>query len=79
MKQRNSYIKDTGGFPEKLRAIGEISKGAILVTADVVGLYPSIPHDGGFKVLQNQYGKFLEKTVPTEDIKMAEFVLIKFA
>ena len=29
MKQGNSYIKDTGGFLEKLRAIGEIPKGAI--------------------------------------------------
>ena len=29
MKQWNSYIKDTGDFLEKLRAIGEISRGAI--------------------------------------------------
>ena len=76
MKQGNSYIKDTGDFLEKLRATGEIPKGAILVTADLVGLYPSIPHDEGLKVLQSQYDKFIDKTVPTEDIiKMAEFVL----
>ena len=37
MKQGNLYIKDTDDFLEKLRAIGEIPKGAILVTADVVG------------------------------------------
>ena len=75
MKQGNSYIKDTGDFLEKLRALGEIPKGAILVTADIAGLYPSIPHDEGLKVLQNQYHKFIDKTVPTEDIiKMAEFV-----
>ena len=54
MKQGNSYIKDTNDFLEKLRAIGEIPKGAILVTADVVGFYPSIPHDEGLKVLWNQ-------------------------
>ena len=76
MKQGNSYIKDTGDFQEKLRAIGEIPKGAILVTADVVGLHPIIPHDESFKVLRNQYDKFIDKTVPTEGIiKMAEFVL----
>ena len=76
MKQGNSYIKDTGDFLEKLRAIEEIPKGAILVTADVVGLYPSIPHDEGLEVLRNKYDKFIDKTVPTEDIiKMAEFVL----
>ena len=75
MKQGNSYIKDAGDFLEKLRAIGEIPKGAILVTADVVGLYPSIPHDEGLKVLRNQYDQFIDKTAPTEDIiKMAEFV-----
>ena len=48
MKQGESFIKDTGDFLEKLKRAGEIPKGAILVTADAVGLYPSIPHDGGF-------------------------------
>ena len=67
-KQGNLYIKDTGDFLEKLIAKGEIPKGAILVTADVVGLYPSILHDEGFKVLRSQYDKFIDKTGPTEDI-----------
>ena len=41
-----------------------------------MGLYPSIPRDEGLQVLQNQYDKFIDKTVPTEEkIKMAEFVL----
>ena len=53
MKQGESYIKDTGDFLEKLKRVGEIPKGAILVTADVVGLYPSIPHDGGLKFFEN--------------------------
>ena len=51
MKQGESYIKDTGDFLEKLKRVGEIPKGAILVRADVVGLYPSIPHDRGLEVL----------------------------
>ena len=68
MKQGNSYIKDTGNFPEKLRAIGRIPKGALPVTAGVVGSYPSIPHDEVLQVLQNQCDKFIDKTVPTEDI-----------
>ena len=43
---------------------------------EVVGLYLSIPHDEGLKVLRKQYDKFIDKTVPTEDIiKMPEFVL----
>ena len=36
---------DTGDFLEKLRAIGEIPKRAVLVKADIMGLYTSIPHD----------------------------------
>ena len=76
MKQGNSYVKDTGDFLEKLRAIGEIPKGAILVTADVVRLYASIPHNEGLKVLRNQYDKSIDKIVTTEDIiKMTEFFL----
>ena len=67
IKQKNSYIKDKDVFLEKLRAIGEISKWAILVTADVVELYPGISYDEGLKVLRNKYDKFIDKTVTTED------------
>ena len=76
MKQGESYVKDTGDFLKKLKRVEEIPKGAILVTADVVGLYPSISYDGGLEVLKKQYDKFKHKNVPTEDIiKMADFVL----
>ena len=47
MKQGESYIRDTGDFLAKLKAAGEVPKGTILVTADVAGLYPSIPHSEG--------------------------------
>ena len=42
-----SYIKSTGDFLKKIKRLGEIAEGAILVTADVIGPYPSIPHDLG--------------------------------
>ena len=75
MKERKSYIKDTADLLNTLKDLGEIPKGAILVTADVVGLYPTIPHTEVLKVLHKQYDKFLHKKVPTEDIiKMADFV-----
>ena len=51
MKQGESYVNDTGDFLEKLKRVEKIPKGAILVTADVVGLYLSIPHDEGLEVL----------------------------
>ena len=53
MKQGESYIRDTGDFLAKLKAAGEVPKGAILVAADVVGLYPSIPHSEGLNILKN--------------------------
>ena len=55
MKQWESYIKDTGDVLEKSKEVEEIPKGTFLVTADVVVLYPSIPHDEDLKVLRNQY------------------------
>ena len=47
MKGGRSYVKDTNHFLEKLKELGKVPPNAILVTADVVGLYPSIPHDAG--------------------------------
>ena len=37
-----SYIKDIGDFLKKIKHLGKISESAILVTADIVGLYPYI-------------------------------------
>ena len=69
MKEGKLYIKDTADFRDKIKDLGEIPEGAILVTADVVGLYPSIPHTESLEVLRKQYDKLLQKKVPTEDIK----------
>ena len=53
-----------------------IPENAILVTADVVGLYPGIPHEVGLRALREALDKTDEKTMPTEELlKMAEFVL----
>ena len=58
LKVEESYIKNTGDFLEKFQNLGNIPSNAILVTADVVGLYPSIPHEAG---LQDSYEKLEEK------------------
>ena len=76
MKSGTSYIKDTNDFLTKLKNLKKVPDNAILVTADVVGLYPSIPHNEGLEVLKKQLDNFYEKSIPTEDlVKMAEFVL----
>ena len=47
MQNSWSYIRDSGDFIDKIKRIKNIPKDAILVTADVVGLYPCIPHVTG--------------------------------
>ena len=76
VQKGKSYIKDSGDFINKIRTIGNIPEGAILVTADVVGLYPSIPHEAGLNALKEALDNRENKTISTEDlIKRASFVL----
>ena len=71
-----SNIKDSGDFIKKINNLDLIPKNAILVTADVVGLYPSIPPEVGLRTLTEALDKRDKKTIPTEELlKMAEFVL----
>ena len=52
MQKSWSYIKDSGDFIRKIKNLKDIPEGAILVTADVVSLYPSIPHQAGLEALK---------------------------
>ena len=46
-----------------------------MVTADVVGLYPSIPHEAGLKALEIAFNNHTNNKVLTEHlVKMAKFV-----
>ena len=48
-----SYIKDSNNFLHKIRnLIRDIPNDASVVTADVVGLYPSISHEAGLQALE---------------------------
>ena len=47
-----SYVKDTNDFLCKLRELKKVPENAILCTIDVVGLYPSIPHEEDLAVLK---------------------------
>ena len=46
-----SYTKDSGDLIKKINSLDSIPKNAILVTADVVGLYLSILHGVGLRAL----------------------------
>ena len=51
MQKGWSYIKDSEYFIYKIHNLDSIPENAILVTADMVGLYPSTPHDQGLTAL----------------------------
>ena len=75
MQKGKSYITNSGHFLEKNKNIITLPENTIPVTADVVSLYPSIPHEAGLSALKEALEhRFLK--IPTENlIKMAEFVL----
>ena len=76
MQRSWCYIQDSGDFIEKIKRISNIRDDAILVTADVVGLYPSIPHELCLKTLEEALEKRDSLQISTSDlIKMAKFVL----
>ena len=76
MKQSRSNIIDSSDFIKKFKKIKEVLKDAIMVTADVVGLYPNIPHDVGLEALRRTLDDRVNKKIGTKDlIKRAEFVL----
>ena len=76
MQKGKWYIRDSGHFLEKIKNIKLPENAILLVTADVVGLYPSIPHQAGLSALKEALENRSVKKIPTENlIKMAEFVL----
>ena len=52
-----SYIRDPEHFRKKKQILGSVSINVILVTADVVGLYPNISHQAGLKALKEALEK----------------------
>ena len=76
MKAGKSYIKDASHFLEKLKNLGNIPSNDLVVTAVVVGLYPSIPHKAGLQTLYEKLEEKADKKIPLTDlVEMAEFIL----
>ena len=75
MRSTSSHIRNSKDFIDKINRIKSIPKNAILVTADVIGLYSCILHVAGLKVLKSALYARENKFIPTEKLlKMAEFV-----
>ena len=57
LQQVRSYLKDTTDFLNKLKALGDIPRDAILGTMDVTSLYTNIPNCKGYLSIYSQtYG-----------------------
>ena len=69
-------VTDTNDFLKKFRDIITLPSGAIMVTIDVVGLYPHIPHDKGLQTIREALNNRENPEIPTETIvDLAELVL----
>ena len=76
MQSSWSYIKDSGDFLKKIKQIKNLPENFILVNADVVGLYPSIPLELDLKALEEAQEKRESKQISTDNlINLAKFVL----
>ena len=53
------YIKDSGNTLMNLKHLGQITDGAILVTADVVDLYPNIPPQGCLRNIKEETYRYV--------------------
>ena len=60
-----SHMKDSQDFINKSRTLGKIPDNAVSITADVVGLHPSIPHDIRLRALKETLDKREKKKFPT--------------
>ena len=76
MQLAKSYVNDTSEFLRKIKELGKVLDGAILVTADAVGLYLSIPHEDHLDTLSEKLETCWDKKIAKEDLlKMAKFFL----
>ena len=58
-----------------MKNLKDVPQDALFVMADVVGSYPSIPHEAGLKALKEALNKRENSNIATNDrIKIAKFV-----
>ena len=66
MQEGWSYIKYTEKFLRSVQNMGKIPEDSILVTVDVVGLYPSIPQNAGLGALKYALDCRQNKKIPSD-------------
>ena len=74
MRSGCSHLRDSGDFIDKLKRIGKVPESSFLVTADMVGLYPSIPYKEGILALKSKLEEQTASKIPTNNlVKLADF------
>ena len=69
-------LEDTRDFLCRIKGLSEIPNDAILVSFDVVGLYPHIPHEEGLATMKTFLDKRPEKEISTSALcELANIVL----
>ena len=63
-----SYIKDTTDFLCKLKSVGQIPKGSLLLTLDVSALYTNILHNEGIEACRKTLNTYGVQDPPTQDV-----------
>ena len=66
--QISSYVKDTNDFLKNLNDMDRYPEGAILVTINVVGLYPHISHNEGLEAIRKILNTRTSQEISTDDI-----------
>ena len=73
-----SYVKNTTDFLLKLRSVGKVPPGSILVMLDVRSLYTNIPDDEGVEACRELLNTRTVQKPQTEDIvKLITLILTK--
>ena len=68
MQEGWSYIKSSSDLFKKLKNIDHIPQDVIMVTADIVDLYPSIPHNAGVEALREALDNRENKKISTDNL-----------
>ena len=68
IQNRWSYIRNLNDFINEIKNLINKPSNSILVTVDVVGLYPSIPHESGLKAIKAALENRERKSTPTTQL-----------
>ena len=76
VSKSKSFVKDTNHFLSLLAKLGEIAYNALLCTADVVGLYPNIPHGEGLEAMRKALDTRQNPSISTKSLGSLEKLIL---